>query len=266
MTWEQVHLALPAKGNGVLLADERLDAEPDALVGHQTRRRLVHQVAVLDALHARVDRPPDGGGRIGMHGDVSAAVGGSLHARAQFGLAEGEHIEGGARRRHAPAPDELDLRRALHELLAHPQAHFVGAVGDIGGASLFHVAYRPAGRARNVGERPQVAMAAGRGDHGAARIDARPGREALVDRLLERKRGAAQVPHRGEAAHERALSLGARGEKDVAELGRKQGRDRQRGENRVPVRVDQSGHHDPAATVDRPRSFRTCGACRRPGL
>ena len=121
----------------------------------------------------------------------------------------------------------------------------------------FHVAYRPAGRARNVGQRPQVAMAAGRGDHRAARIDARPGREALVDRLLERERGAAQVPDRGEAAHQRALRLGAGGEKDVAELGRKQGRDRQRGENRVPVRVDQSGHHDPAAAIDRPRAFRT---------
>ena len=221
---------------------------------------------VFDALNARGDRALDGGGRIGVHGDVSVAIGGRLHAGAKLGLAEGQHVQRGARRRHASAPHQLDLRRALQKLLAHPQAHFVGAVGDIGGAGPFHGAHWTARAPRQIGQGTHVPVAAGRRDHGAARIDARSRHESFVDRLFERKRRTAEIPNRGEAAHQRALRLGAGGEEDIADVRREQSWDRQRGEHAVPVRVDQSRHHDPAAAIDRARPFRTCRAPGRDRL
>ena len=61
-------------------------------------------------------------------------------------------------------------------------------------------------------------MAAARCDHRARRIDARPDREAIVDRLFEAKRRAAEVADGGETAHQRALGLGARGQHDEADI------------------------------------------------
>ena len=140
---------------------------------------------VLDALNAGSKRALDGGRRIGVRGDVGIAIGGRLDAGAKLRLAEGQHVQGGARRRHASASDKFYLRRALKELLAHPQAHFVGAVGDIGGARPLHGAHWTARTPRQIGQGTHVAVPAGRGDHGAGRIDARSSHESFVDRLFE---------------------------------------------------------------------------------
>ena len=92
----------------------------------------VHQVAVLDALHAGGDRPLDRRGRVGVHGDVGAPVLGRFDGGAQLGLGEGGHVERAVRRRHAAARRQLDLRRAQHELLAHAHADLIRTVGDHG--------------------------------------------------------------------------------------------------------------------------------------
>ena len=109
-------------------------------------------------------------------------------------------------------------------------------------------------------------MAAGRRDHRAAGIDARPRHEAFVDRLLEREDGTAEIADRGEAAHQRALGLGAGGQKDIADIRGEQARDRQRGEHGMPVRVDQARHNDPAAAIDDARALRRRRACRHDRL
>jgi len=53
---------------------------------------------VLNAPNPSPDRPLDRGRRIGMHSDISIAIGGGLDAGAKLELAEGQHIQRGARR------------------------------------------------------------------------------------------------------------------------------------------------------------------------
>ena len=171
----------------------------------------------------------------------------------QLGFAECRHVERRARRRHASSSDELDLGSALQQLLAHAQANLVRAVCDHRAAGFLHRAQRSARTPRDVLQRTQVAVAPGGGDHGAARINARPGHDPLVDRLFERERGTAEVADRGEATHQRALGLGARCQENEADIRREQARYRQRGEHGMPVRVDQARHDDPAAAINRAR-------------
>ncbi len=119
------------------LVGERLGAQPDAFLGHQLGGPLVHQMAVLDALHASGDRPLDRHRRIGVHRDVGTPVLGGLDSGAQLGLGEGGRVEWAVRRGHATAGRQLDLCRAQHELLAHAHADFIGTVRDHGGTELF---------------------------------------------------------------------------------------------------------------------------------
>ena len=126
----------------VFVVEERLDAEPDALVRHQLGGRFVHQMAVIDAFHAGRDRALDRGRGVGMDRDIGAPVFGRLDRGAQLGFGEGRDIDRAVRRRDAAARGQLDLRCAQHELLAHPHAHHVGAVGDHGAADLFDAAQR----------------------------------------------------------------------------------------------------------------------------
>ena len=81
-----------------------------SLFGHQPGGRLVHQMAVLDALHAGGDRPLDRRRRVGVHGDIGAPVLGGFDRGAQLGLGEGRDVERAVRRRHAAARGQLDLR------------------------------------------------------------------------------------------------------------------------------------------------------------
>ena len=223
-------------------------------------------MTVLDALDAGRDRPLDRGRRIGVHGDVSLPIRRGLDARAQLGLAERHHVERCPRRRHPAAGGELDLRRSLQQLLASPETHLVGAVGDAGRARSLERARSAARVARKIGQRTEVAVAAARCDHRARRIDARPGREAVVDRLFQAKRRAAEVADGGETAHQRALGLGPRGQHDEADVCGQKGGDRESGEDRMPVRVDQARHERPPAAVDGLRSGRRRELVRRQRL
>ena len=217
---------------------------------------------MFNALNAGRQRATDGGRRISMDGDIGIPVGGGFDPGSHLGFGERQHVERRARRGDAAAAHELDLGGALQKLLAHPQAHLIRAVGDIRGALLLEKAERPAGKARQVRERTQVAMPAGGGDHRAAGVDARPRSKPVVDRLLEREGRSSEIANRGEAAHERAFGLRRGGEEDVSDIGGKQARNAEPGKDRVPMRVDQAGHDSPAAAVDDPRAFRSADFAR----
>ena len=109
-----------------------------------------------------------------MGADIRAPVLGRFHRGPQFGFGEGGRIKRSERRRDAAAGGQLDLRRALHELLAHAQAHLVRAVGDHGSAKLLDAAEHSADGARQIGEVAEVAVTGGHRDDRAGRIDARP--------------------------------------------------------------------------------------------
>ena len=93
------------------------------------------------------------------------------------------------------------------------------------------------------------------GDHRAAGIDAGTASETVVDRLFEGEGRSAEIANRGEPARERAFSLLAGGEKDVAHIRSQQAENRQPRKDRVPVRIDEARHDCPAAAVDHPRAF-----------
>src|SRR5271155_4286153 len=120
-----------------------------------------------------------------MHRNVSAPVLGGLNGGTQLGLAEGGHVDRAEGRRHPASRRQLDLRRALHELLAHTQADLVRAVGETAAADLFHARSRAAEVARHLERLAEVAMTTGDGDHGTGRINARAGDNALVNGALE---------------------------------------------------------------------------------
>ena len=175
-------------------------------------------MAVLDAFHAGCDRALDRGRRVGVGADIGAPVLGRLDRGAQLGLGEGGHVERAERRGDAAAGRELDLRCALHELLAHAQAHLVRAVGDHAAAELLDTAEHAAEGPRQIGELAEIAVAAGDGDHRAGRIDARSRQRRPRRWRASDRRRPAHVADGGEAAHQRGGGLGARQEVGVADV------------------------------------------------
>ena len=207
----------------------------------------VHQVAVLDALDAGGDRPLDRSRRVGMGAEIRAPVFRGFDGGAQLGLGERGHVERAERGRHAAACRQLDLRRALHQLLAHAKAHFVRAVGNHGSAKLLDTAEHAAKGPRQIGELAEVAVTAGHRDDRPGRIDARPGQQPFVDGAFQAESGPAQVADGGEAAHQRGRGLGPRQEVAVADVVGKKLRGRRPYHRRMPVRVDQARHQHPPA-------------------
>jgi hypothetical protein len=114
----------------------------------------------------------------------------------------------GLRRRDAAAGRQLDLRRALHELLAHAHRHFIRTVRDHRCTDLLAARHRRADRARHFERLTEVTVAAGDGDHRARGEDARTGQVACVDGALESERRTAHVPDGRESAHEGCGRLG----------------------------------------------------------
>ena len=251
---EHLHRLFPLERTGRKhvgqLVRERLHAQPDALLGDQFRGRFIHQVAVFDAFHAGGDRAPDGLVRVRMHRDIGAPVPGGFNRGAQLGLGEGRCVERAVRRRHPPAGRQLDLRSALHQLLAHANADLIRTVRDHGGAKQFAARQRSAERARHFERLAKVAVTAGDGDDGTGRVDARPGDDALVDGTLEPERRPAHVANGGEPAHQCVRRLGACDQIEVSDVPHQQRCGRRPHHHRVPVVVDQAGHQRAPAAVD----------------
>ena len=179
-------------------------------------------MGVLDALHAGGDGALDRSRRVGVHGDVGAPILGRFYGGAQFGLREGGRVEGTVGRRHATARRELDLRRTLQKLLAHPHADFIRTVGDHGGSGLLLARQGGADDARQLVRVAEIAVTAGDGDNSAGWIDARAGDDALVDGALQPERWPAHVANGGEPAHQRVRRLGACHQVQVADIIREQ--------------------------------------------
>ena len=205
---------------------------------------------MFDALHAGGDRALDRDGRVRVHGDVGAPVLGGFNGGAQLGLGEGGRVERAVGRCHAAARRQLDLRRALHELLAHAHANFIRTVRDHGGSGQLPAGLRCAERSRQFEWLAEVAVTTGDGDDGAGREDARAGNRALVDGALESEGRPTHVANGRESAHQRVRRLGACHEIEVADVPREQRCGRRPHQHRVPVHVDQPGHQRAPAAVD----------------
>ena len=219
---------------------KRLQAQPDTLFRDQLGVCLVHKEAVLDALHTGLDRHFDRFRRESVRGDVGPPIFGNFDSRPQFGQGEGGYVERAVGRRHAAARRQLQQHGPLHELLARPQTHLVGAVHDDAAAVCLHggeQAWLP----RQVAHLAEIPMPAGHGDHGAGRIDARSLDDATVYRALEAERRAAHVTDGGKAAHQCISRLVAGreiGESDVIHRLCRGGRN----QHGVPMRIYQPRH------------------------
>src|SRR4051794_34523863 len=181
---------------------ERLQAQPNALLGDQFGGCFVHQEAVFDTLHASRNSAPDCSRGKGMCGDVGAPILGRFNRGAQFGLGEGGHVDRTEGRRHAAARRQLDLGGALHELFARAHAHLVGAIGNYGATDLLHAGEHAADRPRQIGQLAEIPVPAGDRDHGPGWIDTRAPDDALIDGVLETEHRPAHVANGGEAAHQ----------------------------------------------------------------
>jgi hypothetical protein len=156
-----------------------------------------HEMGVFDALDAGDNRLPNRGGGIGVRGDVRSPVPRVFDGGTQLGLGERDRVERAVWRSHSAASADLDLRGAAHQLLARPHADFIRAVGDHALADLLGARKRSADRARQFDLRPEVAVAAGDGDHRAGGIDARTGDDAFIDGAFDAEAGPAHVAHGG---------------------------------------------------------------------
>lgn len=146
-------------------------------------------------------------------------------------------------RGRSAAGHQLDLRRAVAQVLAGRREHLVAAVGDEGRAHFLGARRLAEEPARFLARVPEVAVAGGLRDHRARRVDPRADRLARVDRLLDGERRTAQIAHGGESAQQHLPGLlgGARLDRRVARL-----------------RIEQFGqrarrHHDMHVVVDQPR-------------
>ena len=199
---------------------------------------------------SRRDRSLDRNRRIGVGGDVSAPVLGSLDGGPQLGFGEGGYIEGAEWRRNAAARRQLDLRGPLHQLLARAHANLIRTVRDHAAANFFHAAEHAADRSRQIGKLPEVAMATGDRDYGTGRVDARAGDEILIDSPLEPKGRSAHVANGREAPHERAGRFRSREKVGVADVVSQGSRRRGAHQHRMPMRVDQPRHQHARAPID----------------
>ena len=199
-------------------------------------------MAVLDALDAGGNRLSDRARRIRMHGHIGAPIVGRLNrgANLRFGvLGRFDRIVG---RRDAAAGHQLDLTRALSQLLSRSQADLIGAVGDGCDALDLGVAQRAAQRPRNLEGESKISMSRGLRDESARGIDARTNHDTFVNGALEPEHGAAKVAHGGETPHQRRLGLPRGQQMKVGGVGGHQEHLGRRRHERMPMRVDQAWH------------------------
>ena len=150
----------------------------------------------------------------------------------------------------AAAGRQLDLAGAQHQLFAYPLENLVGAVGDHAGMQGIGAREGQTAGIGNLAGRPVIGMAAGLGNDGARRPDARSGDEAGVDCPFQAEARPAQIADGGEAAHQGLCRLVRGHQVDIADIGARQLLIRHRRHHAVPMIVDQAGHQHPAAAID----------------
>src|SRR5579863_2567945 len=89
--------ALTGEGQLILFGQKRLDAEPYALLGHVRRRRVVHQMGVLDTPCPRGNRSLDGFRDISVHGYYGVPVVANIDRGPKFGFGERRRVEWASR-------------------------------------------------------------------------------------------------------------------------------------------------------------------------
>src|SRR5262245_45575495 len=145
---------------------KRLSAEPDTLCCHELRGGFIHQKAMLDALYTRSDRLLDCFRRESMNGDIGAPVLSGLDRGMKLRWGERHHVDRAEGRWNTPACRKLDLRRALHELIAGSNTYIVRAVSDRKCPNLLTAIKLTADLTRQIGELAEISMPAGHRDHG----------------------------------------------------------------------------------------------------
>ena len=139
----------------------------------------VHQMAVLDALHAGGDRPLDRGGRVGMHGDVGAPVLGGFDGGAQLGSVKVVTSSGLCGDATPPPAVSLICVAPSMSCSRTRTRTSSGLSATMAAPSCSPRDQRRAEGARQFERLAEVAVAAGDGDDGAGRVDARAGDECL---------------------------------------------------------------------------------------
>ena len=212
----------------------------------------VHQVAVLDAPHARLQAAVDGAGGVGVAGHVDVGGGGFLDDRPQFVHGELGGVHPVAGRVDRAAQVHLDVMRAAADLLADRPPDLVHAVADDpdGGGVVVAVVHGAARRA-------PVAGPAGLGQLLAAVEQPRPGEVALLDGPGQPGLAGPDVPDGGEAASQHARQDVAGPGGDIAGRPLGHAEDVVIHDGRVGVGVDKPGHDRAAGDVDDDRVART---------
>ena len=208
-------------------------------------------MSMLDAFDAGGNGLSDRPGRIGMYGHIGAPIFGGLDRGANFRFGVLGRFDRIVGRGDATARHQLDLARAVPQLLPRAQAHLIGAVGDGCDALDLGVAQRPAQCPRNLEDEPKISMARGLRDESARRIDARTNHDAFVDGALEPEHGTAEVAYRGETSHQRRFCLTRRQQLKVGGVGGHQEDLRRRCHECMPMRVNEAWHqHAPVRRND----------------
>jgi hypothetical protein len=215
---------------------------------HRARRARIEQVAMLDRAHPRPDRALDRARRIGVRHHVFAGVLGFLADRAHLLDRVLRALDRVVGAHHAAARHDLEVVRAVPQLLARGAAHLRHAVANrakepeacAGAEHRFRAA------------RPRIRVPAGLRERPAGNEKPRPGEEPALDRFLQAEVGARGVAHRGEAAQQHAFQniLGQRRD-ERGRLGR-EADDVMRGRSHMHMAVDQPGKQGLALEVEAP--------------
>jgi hypothetical protein len=185
-----------------------------------------------------------------MDRDIGAPVRRRRHRRAHFilgVLGDVERVEVG---RDAAAGHDLDLACSLHQLFAHPAEHLRDAIGNCGVTIAFGGVQGRRIGAREIGNKPEIAVSGGLRDGGATEPDSRPGDEALVDGALEAEGRSAEVAHRSETALQHLFGGAPGAQRAVVGICRHHQRNGQRRHGHVHMGIDEARHERAAAAVD----------------
>ncbi len=220
---------------------------------------------MLDRLYTGDDAPLDALRRVDVGADVGAPVTCGLDRGTYLILGILDRVERIVDRRYAAARHDLDLARALHQLLARAAQHLGAAVGDGGRSLTLGEACRVPGHPRQFAQEAEVAVPGSLAQHGTGGEDPRALDHALVDGHLEAECRPTGVAHRREAAHQSGTGLASGHQVDPTDILRQRGDLADADECRMPVCVDEPGNDGPASAIDDLDAIRPLSPGRQAG-